>query len=116
MKPEDFVTLRSKHIRHNGIDYRVVFTMDKLKLYKKKDTINFGTTPTTIQYNHDFVYSFETKAVLDRVRQKRTSESYIKDIVEIFFNMYLEDRETEQEKSMKEKQIIYFDKWSGYIE
>lgn len=135
----ELVKLKPKQIKHNNVYYYVVFYHNKkndlyvIQLYKKIEdptnplfhTIIIYDSKQTIEeanisQNYGLVFTSTIDSVVKKLEQVDSvaihSPTYIQDIIEKFFEMYLEgDLKTTKLKKEKTLQLENYKNWDGVI-
>lgn len=62
------------------------------------------------------IYMVKLEEVIHKVELSQYSLFYLRNIVETFFKMYLEQRSIEQNQELKTEQLKDFERWDGVIE
>ena len=142
MTLNDLVEIKPKRIIYKDTSYYIKFSKEKRKddlgnyksyysivlfermaLYSPMVFMMPGESyeVSDILQNYKISYSYNLKNIIEELKENNkdieNSPTYIQDLIETFFKMYLE-KEIENEKLNKEKtlQLKNFEKWDGVIE
>lgn len=119
MTPEYLTNLEPKLIKHNNSYYYVKF--DYLPISYVYIICLYTVPNEHIDTDFDIllnkgiikcIWIADLEKIMDKVTIPQDSIFYLRDIVETFFEMYLEQKEAEE---VKELQFKYFERWDGVI-
>lgn len=119
MTPEYLTNLEPKLIKHNNSYYYVKF--DYLPISYVYIICLYTVPNEHIDTDFDillnkgiikYIWIADLEKIMDKVTIPQDSIFYLRDIVETFFEMYLEQKEAEE---VKELQFKYFERWDGVI-
>lgn len=134
---DELVKLKPKQIKYNNVYYYVVFYHNKknglylIQLYKQIEgllrplMIYYNPSVQTveeanIEQNYELVFTAKLDMIINKLEKFNCtashSHTYIQDIVETFFKMYL-DENVEKIKLNQEKrlQLKNYEDWDGVI-
>lgn len=122
MTPEDFINIEPKLIKHNNNYYYVKFdywgALDRYLMHLYTVPEEHIDTDFYILLNKGIVkriYMVKLEEVIHKVKSSQYSLFYLRNIVETFFKMYLEQRSIEQNQELKTEQLKDFERWDGVI-
>lgn len=131
----ELAKLKPKQIKHNNIYYYIKFNYNEnnffeiMELYKQNKNLSVfsdsyitpkGTIEDISQF-YELVFTEELDIVIDAVERNNLaamySPTYIQDIMEKFFEMYLITEERKIQAEQKRKlQLENYENWDGVIE
>lgn len=130
----ELAKLKPKQIKHNNIYYYIKFNYNEnnffeiMELYKQNKNLSVfsdsyitpkGTIEDISQF-YELVFTEELDIVIDAVERNNLaamySPTYIQDIMEKFFEMYLITEERKIQAEQKRKlQLENYENWDGVI-
>lgn len=123
MTPEDLTNIAPKLIKHNNNYYYIKFdhwsALDRYLMHLYTIPEEHIDTDFYILLNKGIVkriYMVKLEEVIHKVELSQYSLFYLRNIVETFFKMYLEQRSIEQNQELKTEQLKDFERWDGVIE
>lgn len=122
MTPKDLTNLEPKLIKHNNSYYYVKF--DYLPISYVYIICLYTVPNEHIDTDFDillnkgiikYIWIADLEKIMDKVTIPQDSIFYLRDIVETFFKMYIEQKSIDQNQELKTKQLKYFEGWDGVI-
>lgn len=119
MTLEDLINLAPKRIKHNNNYYYVTFNhwpalhRYLICLYAVPDEHIDTDFDTLInKYIIKCIYTADLEKLMDEANIPQPSLAYIRILVGTFFDMYLEQKDSEEVKNL---QLEHFERWDGVI-